>query len=115
MVAAERAKLRARYEVEMGRGDRHTERHAAARAEGAHGEETEETGVGGEVEGLRTKPKVGAHVGVEITVHDPTGHGSLATAAAQKSVCGEKPRTCGPTVQSARMRRHGEPDTPLQV
>eukprot|EP00966_Prymnesium_polylepis_P001308 29852-Prymnesium_polylepis.4 len=99
----------------MGRSNRHTERHAAARAEGTHGEETEETSVRGEVEGLRTGPKIGAHVGAEIAVHDPTGHGSPATAAAQKLVCGEEPRACGRTMQSARMRRHGEPNTPLQV
>ena len=40
MVTAKRAELRARYEVEMGRSNGHTERHAAARAEGTHGEET---------------------------------------------------------------------------
>ena len=64
-------------------------------------EETEETSVRGEVEGLRTGPKVGAYVGAEIAVHDPTGHGGPATIAAQKLVCGEEPRTCRPTVQSA--------------
>ena len=41
MVAAERAELRARYEVEVWMSEGHTERHTAARAESTHGEKTE--------------------------------------------------------------------------
>ena len=71
MVTAERAKFRPRHKMEMGRSDGHTERHTTAHTESAHGEKTENTSVRGEVEGLRTGPKMGAHMGVEITVHDP--------------------------------------------
>ena len=59
-----------------------TERHTTARAESTHGEKTEKTSVRGEMERLRTGPEMGAHVEIEITVHDPAGHCGPATAAA---------------------------------
>ena len=82
MVTAERAKLRSRHEMEMGRSDGHTERHTTAHTESTHGEKTEKTSVRGEMERLRTGPEMGAHVEIEITVHDPAGHCGPATAAA---------------------------------
>ena len=115
MVTAERAKFRSRHAMEMGRSDGHTERHTTAHTESTHGEKTEKTSVRGEVEGLRTGPKMGEHVGAEITVHDPARHCGPATVAASKLVRGEELRARGREMQGTRMQRHGEPNAPLPV
>ena len=111
MVTAERAKFRPRHKMEMGRSDGHTERHTTAHTESTHGEKTEKTIVRGEVEGLRTGPKMGEHVGAEITVHDPARHCGPALQLQHRNLYVAK--SLG--LADARCKAHGCNDTEDQT
>ena len=69
---------------------------------------TEETGVKRTVERLRTRPEIGGDMASEVTIHTPRD-----TVALPAVVCSEEPGSGRHQMQSARMQRGRESDTPV--